>query len=77
MFINHQGKRKAKKIGNDKKKADQVAEKIKAKLVLGEMNIEKKKPRVLTFKEYAERWITVNAPAVTRSSTVWLLYLCS
>ncbi len=41
IFINHNGKRKSKKIGKDEKLANEVAEKIKAKLVLGELNIEK------------------------------------
>jgi hypothetical protein len=35
IFINHQGKRKSKKIGKDRKLAVEAAEKIKAKLVLG------------------------------------------
>ena len=33
IFINHQGRRKSKKIGMDEKLANKVAEKIKAKLV--------------------------------------------
>ena len=36
VFVEHQGKRKAKKIGKDKKLAVQVAKKIEAKLTLGE-----------------------------------------
>jgi len=38
LFIDHQGKRKAKKIGKDKKLARDMAKKIEAKLALGEMN---------------------------------------
>ena len=34
-FMNHNGKRKAKKIGTDEKTAREVAKKIEAKLVLG------------------------------------------
>ena len=41
IFISHQGKRKSKKIGKDEKLAREVAEKIKAKLVLGELDVEK------------------------------------
>ena len=37
IFINHQGKRKSKKIGKDKRLAREVAEKIKAKFVLNEL----------------------------------------
>ena len=39
VFINHNGRRKSKKIGMDEKLANKVAEKIKAKLVLGELDI--------------------------------------
>jgi integrase len=54
IFINHQGKRKSKKIGADEKLANGVAEKIKAKLVLGELDIEKIEEPCPIFKEYAE-----------------------
>jgi len=57
IFINHQGKRKSKKIGNDEKLARNVAEKIKAKLVLNELNVEKINDKSKTFKEVAELWI--------------------
>jgi hypothetical protein len=52
-------KRKSKKIGSDKKLANEVAEKIKAKLVLGELNIEKIEEPRPTFKEYAELWLNL------------------
>jgi integrase len=58
VFINHHGRRKSKKIGTDKKLAKEVAEKIKAKLVLGEFDliVEEKKdgPK---FKDYASLWL--------------------
>jgi len=57
IFINHQGKRKSKKIGRDKKLARDVAEKIKAKLVLNEYSIEKINEKCPTFKEVTELWI--------------------
>lgn len=59
VFINHNGKRKSKKIGADEKLADKVAEKIKAKLVLGELNIEKIEEPCPTFNEYAELWLSL------------------
>jgi integrase len=59
VFINHQGKRKSKKIGTDKKQAHEIAEKIKAKLVLGELNIEKTEAPCPAFKEYAELWLSL------------------
>ena len=45
VFINHQGKRKAKKIGKDKRLASEVAKKIEARLVLGEYEFNKNKER--------------------------------
>ena len=42
VFINHQGKRKAKKIGRDKRLAQEVARKIEAKLALTELHAPKK-----------------------------------
>ena len=57
VFINHQGKRRSKKIGNDEKLAKEVAEKIKAKLVLGELKVEKINNSCPAFKNYAEMWL--------------------
>jgi len=50
IFINHNGKRKAKKIGRDKRTATEAAKKIEAKLSLGDLGlIDKKSP---TLSEY-------------------------
>ena len=59
IFINHNGKRKAKKIGRDKRLAREVAKKIKAKLVLGDMNLERAEVPCPTFKEYAKMWLSL------------------
>lgn len=59
IFINHNGQRKSKKVGKDKKLAHDVAEKIKAKLVLGELKVEKVNEKIPTFKEYAELWLSL------------------
>ncbi|UCE52275.1 MAG: site-specific integrase [Desulfobacterales bacterium] len=58
VFINHNGKRKSKKIG-DEKTANEVAEKIKAKLILGELKVEKINQPSPTFKECAQLWISL------------------
>ncbi len=58
VYIDHNNKRKAKCIGPSKRAADQVAEKIRAKLALGEMGIldtEKEAPSI-TFAEYHRHW---------------------
>jgi integrase len=67
VFINHQGKRKSKKIGKDEKLAREVAEKISAKLILGELKVEKINDACPTFKEYAEMWLSL--PHDWREST--------
>jgi integrase len=59
VFINHNGRRKSKKIGMDENLANEVAEKIKAKLVLGELNIEKIEEPCPIFKDYAELWLSL------------------
>ena len=59
IFINHQGTRKAKKIGTDEKIAYEVAEKIKARLVLGELNVEKINPTAPKFKEVSQLWLAL------------------
>ena len=59
VFIDHQGRRKSKKIGKDKDLAQEVAKKIEAKIVLGEMNFKKPQSECPKFKEYAEMWLTL------------------
>lgn len=57
IFINHAGRRKAKRVGTNKKTADQVAEKIRAKLLLGDLDIEK--VSCPTFKKVAGLWLAL------------------
>ena len=69
IFINHRGKRKAKKIGNEKT-ALEVARKIEARLTLGEMGLlDKEKEKSPALKEYADRWISITVPATCKPST--------
>lgn len=69
IFIDHQGKRKAKKVGKDKRLAMEAAKKIEAKLTLGEPLV-REKEEAPAFREYAETWITVNVPATCKPSTL-------
>lgn len=72
VFIAHNHKRTSRMIG-DKKAAEEVASKIRAKLELGEFNFKpekKEEPRVPTFKEYADSWLTTIASATCKESTV-------
>jgi integrase len=70
VYIDHQGDRKAKKIGRDKRIAFEVAKKIEAKLILGEMNLDKPDNKAPKFVEYAKTWIDVTVPATCKPSTV-------
>lgn len=58
VFINHHGKRKSKKIG-DKKTTREVAEKINAKLILGELEVEKINSKLPLFKEISRTWFSL------------------
>jgi len=57
VFVNHRGTRKAKKIGKDKRLAREVAEKIEAKLILGDLDLEKSGLKIPTFGEYSKKWL--------------------
>ena len=71
IFIDHQGRRKAKKIGKDKKVAENIAKKVEAKLALGDMGlVENKTVTAATFEEYANTWKTLTVPATCKPSTV-------
>jgi integrase len=62
VFVNHRGKRKAKKIGvgeQARKAAEKAAAKIQAKLALGEFCLVE--PTIATFREYAETWLSTYA----------------
>lgn len=56
IFVYHKGRRKSIKVGN-KKTAEVAAEQIKAKLILGELNIKDDQPPCPIFKEYSKRWL--------------------
>ena len=70
VFIDHQGHRKAKKIGRDKGEAEKAARKIEAKLTLGELGLlakaQNSKP---TFKKYAEYWLETYVKPIRRITT--------
>lgn len=71
VFINHDNKRKAKKIGRDKKLAQDVARKIEARLVLGDLDLGQEEPaEAMSFAVYAANWIKTTVPATCKPSTV-------
>ena len=68
VFISHNGKRTSRMVG-DKAAAEAVASQIQAKLQLGEFGFEGKKEEPL-FKEYADTYINITAPAECKESTL-------
>ena len=65
----HNGNRTSRKVGS-KDAAVEVATKIQARLHLVGFELEEEKKPEPTFKEYADLWIKVNAPATCKESTV-------
>lgn len=71
VFINHNGMRKAKMIG-DKPAAEDVASRIRRKLKLGEFRIEDEK-RLPLFRDYTKKWLEGYAKTACKYST-WKSY---
>src|SRR5438093_3855221 len=57
VFINHQGRRKAKCVGDSKRAAEEVKRKLEAKLTLGDVGLLDTAPPAITFGDYAEQWL--------------------
>lgn len=70
VFIDHQGKRKAKKIGKDRKLAQEVARKIEAKLALGDLGVMEEQAKIPTFREYADGWLNTYGVTSLKYSTL-------
>ena len=69
VFIDHKGKRKAKCIGTSKRAAESVAEKIEAKITLGQFEIKDERQR-RPFEVYFRNWLDTYARAHCKASTV-------
>jgi integrase len=73
IFVNHHGQRKAKRVGTGKEgqKTAVAAEKIQARLVLGDLSLlEEAKPQEITLREYAEQWLTTDVALRQKPGTV-------
>jgi integrase len=69
VFVSYDGRRTSKKVG-DKRAAEKVASEIRAKLKLGQFNLDQKKERQIPlFKHCAQAWIEVTIPATCKEST--------
>lgn len=63
VFIDHHNKRKAKCIGDNKRTAQQVAEKIQAKIALGQFEIKEEqacRPFDVYFQQWLDTYVTAN-----------------
>ena len=68
IFINHKGKRKAKKVGSSKRAADEVAGKIEAKLKLGDFSLLDEKTH-RPFDTYYRNWLETYVKAHCKERT--------
>jgi integrase len=69
LYISHNGKRKAKKVGHSETEARKAAAKIQAKIVLNDFEIEKAQPTTNTFQQCAEVWLAL--PHFTPAGDPW------
>ena len=77
VFINHNGVRKSKKIGKDKRLAKEVAKKLEAKFTLKDFDMESFNRKVPTLKQYGEKWLALphNRKEITQENYVRCLRL--
>ena len=69
VFINHQGQRKAKCVGSDKRVALQVQKQLEAKLALGAVGLLQDEPPAVLFRDYAERWLDTYVAVTCKPSS--------
>jgi integrase len=70
IFVNHKGKRKAKRVGEGKegyRATSSAAETLQARLVLGDYNLDEPKP--VTLRDYAEVWLSTYVSANLKAGT--------
>jgi integrase len=71
VFINHNGQRKAKCIGENRAAAVQVKRALEAKLALGDIGIfNEAEEKLPLFGEYADTWMKDHAGLVCKPSTI-------
>jgi len=65
VIVHHNGRRKKKYAGRDKQRATELAEKIWANVVLGDLGIGGEEEQAVPFKPFAESWLRseVSLPA--------------
>ena len=73
VFINHQGRRKAKCVGDSKRAAEEVKRKLEAKLTLGDVGLLDAAPQAIFFGDYAEQWLAHYVTVACKPSSVRIL----
>ena len=69
VFVNYQGRRKAKCVGTSRQIAEQVRRQLEAKLTLGDLGFLTEKDPAPTFDSYADHWIKHYARIECKTST--------
>jgi integrase len=69
VFMNHQGTRKAKCVGTDKRLALQVQKQLEAKLTLGDVGLLKEESQSILFRDYAQQWLDTYATRALKPSS--------
>lgn len=73
IFIAHKGSRRSKKIGKDKRAAQQIARKIEVRLAIGDFSLSdaqgSREDLPAKFEDYAATWMAVTVPATCKPST--------
>ncbi|HME69084.1 MAG TPA: site-specific integrase [Myxococcota bacterium] len=59
VVVHHQGKRRQKRIGRDKRLAEQVAKEIRTKLLLGEFSVRPTAEAAIPFDRFAQDWLHI------------------
>src|SRR5215831_19630079 len=76
VFITHRGVRRAKRVG-DRRAAEEVASKVRARLQLGDLSVLEPAGESLTLQAYAERWLEQYVTAHCKPRTLELYtFLC-
>ncbi len=57
VVVHYKGKRRKKRVGTDLRLAEQIAERIQAKLVLGEFDADEPKESEIPFAAFAQDWL--------------------
>jgi len=57
VVVHHQGKRRQKRIGPDRKLAERVAKEIRAKLLMGQFDTVRETETTVPFNHFAQEWL--------------------